>query len=50
MNRLDHMDNSTIARILEEVNDEADNQGDYANSLGLHNFRVTDGEDSVMQQ
>lgn len=35
-----HLDNETIALILENVNDELWDKGDYRNSLGLNNFTV----------
>lgn len=42
MNFLYDADNETIARVLEEVNDSLWENGDYENSLGLHNFQIVD--------
>ena len=35
-------DNETLARMVEELNDSLYQQGDYENSLGLHNFQIVD--------
>ncbi len=38
------VDNETLARVVEELNDELWQKGDYENSLGLHNFQIVDRE------
>lgn len=36
------VDNVTLARLVEEINDYLERKGDYENSLGLHNFYITE--------
>lgn len=37
------VDDETLARIVEELNDYLLQKGDYENSLGLHNFMIREG-------
>lgn len=39
---LGHADNQTLARLVEELNDELWEKHDFENSLGLHNFCVVE--------
>ena len=34
------VDDETLARVVEELNDYLWQKGDYENSLGLHNFMI----------
>lgn len=34
------VDDETLARVVEELNDYLWQKGDYENSLGLHNFQI----------
>ena len=51
-----HADNETIARVVEELNDDLWERHDFENSLGLHNFQIVDQisevteVNSIMQQ
>jgi hypothetical protein len=40
MNVLYQASNETLSRVVEELNDGLWENGDYENSLGLHNFQI----------